>query len=100
MGLNGLPACCKCRTCSQEQKGRVKGGSAPPPSVAQSLCQWSTDEQHRSRSGAFRAIFISALFQLAVLKDACLIFTWRLWTAGQLQVSYEVTAETPVHTGV
>lgn len=38
--------------------------------------------------------------QLAVLKDACLIFTRRLWTAGQLQVSYEVTAETPVHTGV
>lgn len=51
-------------------------------------------------SGAFRAIFISASFQLAVLKDACLIFTRRLWTAGQLQVSYEVTAETPVHTGV
>lgn len=65
-----------------------------------SHCQWSTDEQHRSRSGAFRAIFISALFQLAVLKDACLIFTRRLWTAGQLQISYEVTAETPVHTGV
>lgn len=23
-GLNGLPACCKCRTCSQEQKGELK----------------------------------------------------------------------------
>lgn len=50
-------------------KRRVKGGSAPPPPVAQSLCQWSTDEQRRSRSGAFSPLLCSNLLHWRCVFD-------------------------------